>query len=203
MLRVGLTGGIGAGKSAVAKYFRDLGICVVDADVAARQVVANGQPALQAIADHFGTDILLPDGELNRRKLRDLIFQDAVEKKWLEVLLHPLIRHKIWLELEAAQSVYAILESPLLWETDQHLLVTKTILVDIAEALQIERASQRDGANPEQIAAIIKNQMPRQERQTRADFVIDNSGSPEHTLCQVRQVHNILLDLAKNPLKID
>ncbi len=185
---IGLTGGIGSGKSLVAARFADLGITVVNADTVAREVVAKGEPALDAIRAHFGEDIVLPNGELDRRKLRGIIFNDLAQKKWLENLLHPIIRLRIIDQLHAAISPYAILESPLLLETDQHLLVEKIIVVDVDEATQIARASARDGSDVEQIKRIVATQMPRAEKLKKADFVIDNSGSAEASFLQVGEL---------------
>lgn len=185
---IGLTGGIGSGKSLVAARFAELGITVVNADTVAREVVAKGEPALEKIRDHFGEEILLPTGELDRRQLRGIIFADPEQKKWLENLLHPIIRVRMVEQLQAAASPYAILESPLLLETDQHLLVEKIIVVDVDEATQIARASTRDGADVEQIKKIIASQMPRAEKLQKADFVIDNGGSVEATYRQVEGI---------------
>ena len=185
---IGLTGGIGSGKSFVAARFAELGIRVVNADAVAREVVAKGEPALARIREHFGEDIVLPTGELDRRALRGIIFADPAQKKWLENLLHPIIRLRIVDQLQAATSPYAILESPLLLETDQHLLVEKIIVVDVDEATQIARASARDGSDVEQIKSIIASQMPRAEKLKKADFVIDNSGSREATERQVAEI---------------
>ena len=185
---IGLTGGIGSGKSLVAARFAELGITVVNADTVAREVVAKGEPALDAIRAHFGEDIVLPNGELDRRKLRGIIFNDPAQKKWLEALLHPIIRLRIVDQLHAAISPYAILESPLLLETDQHLLVEKIIVVDVDETTQIVRASARDGSDATQIKNIIASQMPRSEKLQKADFVIDNSGSKAATFLQVESL---------------
>jgi dephospho-CoA kinase len=185
---IGLTGGIGSGKSLVAARFAELSVTVVNADTVAREVVAKGEPALDAIRTHFGEDIVLPNGELDRRKLRGIIFNDPAQKKWLENLLHPLIRLRIVDQLHAAISPYAILESPLLLETDQHLLVEKIIVVDVNEATQIARASLRDGSDIAQIKNIIASQMPRVEKLKKADFVIDNSGSKDATFLQVEEI---------------
>lgn len=190
---IGLTGGIGSGKSLVAARFAELGVAVVNADTVAREVVAKGEPALDAIRAHFGEDIVLPGGELDRRKLRGIIFADPAEKKWLESLLHPIIRLRIIDQLRAAPSRYAILESPLLLETDQHLLVEKIIVVDVDEATQVTRAIARDGSDVAQIKSIIGSQMPRSEKLKKADFVIDNGGSKEATFKQVDELHGRLI----------
>ena len=138
-LIVGLTGGIGSGKSTVAKAFIALGIQVVDADYASRALVEPGMPALKAIVAHFGTKLMLPDGCLNRSALRQIIFSDKMQKSWLESLLHPLIQDWIrsQLKLALASSPYVILESPLLFEAEQHLLVSEVLLVDVP--VDIER----------------------------------------------------------------
>lgn len=186
---VGLTGGIGSGKSAVARCFEQLGIVVVDADIAARKVVEPGTPALAAITEHFGADMLLSDGQLDRAALRQRIFSDGAAKTWLEQLLHPLISTWIWQQLEAASSPYAVLESPLLLETTQHQRVNRVLVVDVPEAVQIARATARDSNSEDQIRAIMANQMPRAERLARADDVIDNSGSLEQLQQQVAILH--------------
>lgn len=193
---VGLTGGIGSGKSAVAALFREYGIKVVDADIAARRVVEPGAPALQAIADHFGEAILLDDGTLDRAALRQIVFDTEAERLWLEQLLHPAIGQWIADELASAESPYAILESPLLLETTQHEMTDCALVVDVEEQTQIDRASARDGNTPEQIKAIINAQMSRELRLTRADDVIDNNASLEALLEPVQALHQKYLQLA-------
>ena len=176
-LIVGLTGGIGSGKSTVAKAFMELGIKVVDADYASRAVVEPGMPALRAIKMHFGAELILPNGNLDRPALRQIIFCDHAQKVWLETLLHPLIRDWILNQLQLALtcSPYVILESPLLFEAGQHLLVTEVLLVDVPIELQLERAMARDSNTEEQIQSIINAQMSRQDRLGKADSVFDNS----------------------------
>jgi dephospho-CoA kinase len=194
-LIIGLTGGIGSGKSTVAEAFRQLGIETVDADQASRAVVEPGMPALAAISAQFGSQIIQADGGLDRAALRQIIFTDPAQKLWLESLLHPLIRDWIIEQLKAATSAYVILESPLLFETDQHQLVHKTVLVDLPEALQIERACARDGNQADQIQRIIDAQMPREEKLSRADIVLDNSESLDTLAARVTAVHQTLLSL--------
>lgn len=198
MIIIGLTGGIGSGKSAVADEFRKLGIKVVDADIAARKVVEKGSPALEKIAQYFGDDILLDDGALNRAALRKRVFNNNEQRQWLEQLLHPLINQWITNELASATSAYAILESPLLFESSQHTLVNRTLLVDVPESVQIERASTRDNNSIAQIKAIMDVQMPRLERKKRADDCIDNSGSIETLTPQVSVLHARYLELARS-----
>ena len=194
-LIIGLTGGIGSGKSTVAEAFRQLGIETVDADQASRAVVEPGMPALAAISAQFGSQIIQADGGLDRAALRQIIFTDPAQKLWLESLLHPLIRDWIIEHLKAATSAYVILESPLLFETDQHQLVHKTVLVDLPEALQIERACARDGNQADQIQRIIDAQMPREEKLSRADIVLDNSAPLDTLAARVTAVHQTLLSL--------
>ena len=194
-LIVGLTGGIGSGKSTVAEAFRQLGINTVDADQASRAVVEPGMPALAAIAEQFGEQIIQTDGRLDRAALRQIIFADPDQKLWLESLLHPLIRDWIVQQLSAATSPYVILESPLLFETDQHLLVHRTVLVDLPVALQIERACARDGNQADQIQRIIDAQMPREEKLSRADIVLDNGLSLDSLATRVAAIHQTLLSL--------
>jgi dephospho-CoA kinase len=195
-LVVGLTGGIGSGKSEVARRFQSLGIEVVDADEMARVVVETGQPALAQIARHFGRDILTPGGELNRPRLREIIFSNPDEKQWLETLLHPLINREIRARLAAAARPYAILASPLLLETQQHRLVDRILVVDTSEAEQLTRASRRDSNSREQIEAIMASQTPRPERLARAHDVLDNSGDLNQLDAQVAILHQQYLQLA-------
>ena len=179
----------------MAEAFRQLGIETVDADQASRAVVEPGMPALAAISAQFGSQIIQADGSLDRAALRQIIFTDPAQKLWLESLLHPLIRDWIIEQLKAATSPYVILESPLLFETDQHQLVHKTVLVDLPEALQIERACARDGNQADQIQRIIDAQMPREEKLSRADIVLDNSESLDTLAARVTAVHQTLLSL--------
>ena len=192
------TGLSGSGKSTIAKQFAALGIVSVDADQASRAVVEPGMPALAAIEAHFGATIITPDGELNRPTLREIIFSDPAQKTWLETLLHPLIRDWIMAQLQAADSDYVILESPLLFETDQHKLVDTVLLVDVPVALQLERASTRDGSNKEQIQLIVDAQMPRQEKRDRADFEFDNAQPLDSLAARVLALHREFLLMAKN-----
>ena len=186
---VGLTGGIGSGKSAVARCFERLGITVINADIASRKVVEPGMPALAAIAERFGDTILLPDGQLDRAALRQRIFTDPAAKTWLEQLLHPLIRIWIQDQLAAAPGPYVVLESPLLLETSQHQRMSRVLVVDVPEAVQIARATARDANSEEQIRAIMASQMPRAERLARADDVVDNSGSLGQLQQQIDVLH--------------
>lgn len=193
---VGLTGGIGSGKSAVAERFRQLGITVVDADVCARIVVEVGKPALQAIAEHFGGEILQADGALNRAALRQKVFADEAERKWLEALLHPLIFEELWTQLQSAQSPYAILESPLLIEAGQHAICQRTLVVDAPEALQLARAMSRDNNSAEQVKAIMATQATREQRLAKADDVVTNDSDLAHLHQQIDALHQRYLLVA-------
>lgn len=194
---LGLTGGIGSGKSVASDYFTTLGILVVDADVCARTVVAPGKPALEKIAAHFGTDVLLDDGTLNRRLLRERIFSNPAEKSWLEGLLHPLIREEIVGGLHQSHSPYAILVSPLLMETDQRQLVQRVLLIDVPENLQVERAVKRDQASAESIRAIMATQKSRASRLALADDIVVNDQDIDALKAQLAPLHEHYLLLAE------
>ena len=196
MFILGLTGGIGSGKSAASAYFRDQGIVVVDADIVAREVVEPGQPALIAIKERYGSEALLDDGTLNRAWLRAKVFAEPNERKWLESQTHPRIRDSIIAQLKAATSPYAILESPLLFESGQSELVARILVIDVPEEIQVERACSRDGNEEEQIRRIIAAQMPRSERLQRADDAVDNSGDLEALYNQLAPLHQSYLQLA-------
>jgi dephospho-CoA kinase len=197
-LIIGLTGGIGSGKSTVAEQFAALGIVSVDADQASRAVVEPGMPALDYIEEHFGPELITADGQLNRPALREIIFADPSEKAWLEALLHPLIRDWIMVQLQAATSDYVILESPLLFETDQHQLVDAVLLVDVPVELQLERASARDGSDKSGIQRIIDAQMPRQTKRDRADFEFDNAQPMATIAPRVLALHQQFLTMAQS-----
>lgn len=173
-LIIGLTGGIGSGKSTVSSFFSELHVQIVDADIVARQVVSKGQPALQKIAQHFGSEILI-DGELNRALLREIIFQDNSQREWLNALLHPLIRTTIVNALAKAKGKYVLLEAPLLFENGLDVLTDYNLVIDLEPELQLKRASARDGVSLESIKAIIGKQIDRQQRLQKADFVITNN----------------------------
>lgn len=192
---LGLTGGIGSGKSAAAQCFVELGVHLVDADNAARWVVEPGRPALAQIAEHFGASVLQGDGALNRSALRELIFKDPQQRVWLESLLHPLIREEIRQYLARAESAYAILVSPLLLETSQHQMVQRVLVIDVPESVQIERTVLRDKTNEEQVRAILKAQASREERLSRADDVIVNDRDPAWLKSEVERLHHFYLTL--------
>ncbi|MEN4983497.1 dephospho-CoA kinase [Acinetobacter modestus] len=186
---LGITGGIGSGKSAATQWFESQGIVVVDADIVAREVVELGQPALKEIQLSFGDWVLLEDGNLNRRALREHIFQFPEARETLEKITHPAIRQSIIQQLQQAESPYVILVSPLLFETNQHELVHHTLLIDANEQTQLQRASQRDGQNEEQIRKIIAVQMPRTQKQLLANDIVMNDGLLEHLHQQLKPLH--------------
>jgi dephospho-CoA kinase len=192
---LGLTGGIGSGKSAVAEEFGRLGVHWVDADHAARWVVEPGRPALGLIAERFGETVLAADGGLDRAVLRDLIFRDPDQRKWLEQLLHPLIRQEVAEHLARASSPYAIMVSPLLVESGQYRQVDRVLVVDVPEALQLERAVRRDQSSETQIRAILKAQASREERLRHADDVLINDRDLAWLKSEVERLHNFYLTL--------
>lgn len=197
MYVVGLTGGIGSGKTAVSDRLAAKGITIVDADVVARQVVEPGTQALQQIQRRFGDDILLTDGSLDRAKLRSVVFADAEQKTWLENLLHPQIGAEVWRQLEAAAGPYVLFVSPLLIEAGQHAICQRIVVVDVPEEVQLARTVARDDNAEEQVRAIMASQSPRQQRLDAATDVIENAGSLEDLDSKVDELHGKLLRLAR------
>ena len=198
---VGLTGGIGSGKSTIAELFAELGVPVIDADLVARQVVEKGSPLLAEIAAHFGPEILLEDGALNRAALREKIFANETQKHWLNQLLHPAIRHEMLRQLAAQQAPYCIFMVPLLIENNLTALCQRILVIDVLEHTQVERACQRDNNQVEQIKRIMQSQVSRQERLKYADDVINNNEDLIASLPQIKQkvldLHHLYLQLAE------
>ncbi len=192
---LGLTGGIGSGKTAVADRFASLGVHVVDADQAARWVVEPGRPALQQIVERFGEEVLLQGGELDRTGLRQKVFADPAERQWLEKLLHPLIRAEVARHLALAESPYAIMVSPLLVESGQYRQVGRVLVVDVPELLQIARTTARDQASEEQVRAILNAQAQREERLKHADDVLVNDRDLSWLAAEVERLHRFYLTL--------
>jgi dephospho-CoA kinase len=195
---VGLTGGIGSGKSTAAKYFEKLGAKVINADVVARDSVSSGSQALLKIRQHFGEKIVDKKGKLDRSKLREIIFDNTSEKLWLENLLHPIIREKIILDINNASESYVLLESPLLFETNQYKLVNVVLLIDVPEELQVIRASQRDKSTSNEIKKIIKTQMPRSEKIKLSTYIADNTKSEDDLRNQVEYYHKKFSELGRS-----
>ena len=186
---IGLTGGIGSGKTAVSDTFKSLGIDIVDADVASRRVVEKGQPALDAIQAHVGDNVLDSGNNLDRAKLREIIFNNSEERVWLEKLLHPKIAEHIKDQLESSESPYCILVSPLLLETEQKSYCSFVLVVDVPEESQIARTAKRDGVSEEQVKNIISAQIDRKKRLEQADEIIINDGSIEDLKEKVMVLH--------------
>ncbi|MGI2191934.1 dephospho-CoA kinase [Shewanella baltica] len=193
---VGLTGGIGSGKTTVANLFAAEGITLVDADIVAREVVAPGSKGLEAIVTHFGAEILTPEGELDRAKLRQRIFSHPEERECLNQLLHPMIRQEMLAQVEKATSAYVIMVVPLLFENGLDRLVNRTLVVDISPELQINRTVKRDNVDASQVNNIISSQCSRSEKLARADDIIDNQGEISTLKREVLALHQRYLQLS-------
>ncbi len=197
---VGLTGGIGSGKSTVAAEFVRLGIQQVDADIVARQVVEPGTAALEAIVQQFGEALRNSDGQLDRSRLRQIVFNDETAKNWLNQLLHPLIRQEMLRQLADATSPYVLLVAPLLLENKLDQLVDTVLVVDVSEQTQINRTSVRDGSSESLVQSIMAAQCSREERLARANQVISNEGSSDTLPAKVAELHRIFLRMAEEKL---
>ena len=193
MFVVGITGGIGSGKSAVTDHLETLRITVVDADKVARVVVEPGTPGLAAIAEHFGEDILLADGRLDRAALRKIVFDNPDERKVLEGITHPRIRDEISRQLSEANSPYVVLSSPLLLESGQNTFANYVVVVDVPEEVQLTRTMARDDNTEALVKQIMAAQLDRKTRLSRADTSIMNDGSLEALYERVKKLHEDLL----------
>ena len=198
MLKIGLTGGIASGKSALATLFSSFGIPVINLDAISRDLVEPGEPALRDIVEHFGDHVLSSDGTLDRRQLRELIYGSPSEREWLEALLHPLIRARQNELINAASSPYVMIEIPLLVEKQLQHSVDKVLLVDTPRALQLERAMKRDNASMDDIERILDIQASREERLAIADDVVVNDGGLAELQDQAEQLHHTYIALAAN-----
>ena len=197
MLIIGLTGGIGSGKTTVAQLFSDLGVPVIDTDDIARRLTLPGQPLLASIQNQFGEAVFNADGTLNRATLAKRIFDDNNARQQLEDILHPAIWQEADKQLQALDSAYCLLVVPLLLETNQASRVDRVLVVDTTEDLQVSRTRQRDQRSEKDIAAIIKSQVDRQTRLSAADDIIDNSDNTQVPLtAQVNSLHKKYLKLA-------
>lgn len=196
MYVVGLTGGIGSGKSSVGDIFSTFGVPVLDADQVSRDITQPDSLALTEIRQRFGDQSIKTAGELDRAYLRQIIFDDPQAKTELEQILHPKIRQAMWQWAEQQTTPYCILAIPLLIETGQHQRVNRVLVVDAPETLQIERVRRRDNNSIESARTIIQSQIPRQERLDIADDTIDNSGTLEHLTQQVTKLHQKYLKLS-------
>ena len=198
MFIVGLTGGIGSGKSAATKKFLSLDINIVDADDASRTVVQKGRSALAQIEEHFGKDILTNEGTLDRSKLRKIILSDLKKESWLESLLHPKIGEQINKELAESSSPYTVFVAPLLMETNSHLKCSRILVVDVPMEIQIERTILRDKVSEDHVKRIIAVQMDRKERLKKADDVLLNTGTIQELQEQVVKFHKKYLKMSKS-----
>ena len=199
MLKIGLTGGIGCGKTTVAKIFEQLKIPVIDADAIARQLVAIGQPALVQIQQEFGPGIFNPDGSLNRKKLSELVFSDPKHKQKLESILHPLVYETIQAELNQLNQLnkpYCIISIPLIFETNMTQFVDRILVVDCSVETQIERVQKRDNMTIERIQSIINSQVSRTFRKSHANDLIDNSETNDRLAEEVKKLHNLYLSIS-------
>lgn len=198
---VALTGGIGSGKTTVANAFASLGVPLVDADIIARLVVEPYSLGLNALHQHFGDCILLPNGSLNRVKLRQIIFENNEEKTWVNNLLHPLIQQETQKQIQQIKAPYFIWVVPLLIENKLTHLASRVLVVDVTQEEQIERTMKRDGVSREQVLNILKAQAQRQERLAVADDIIENHDNSQNMIEKVKQLHQHYLELAQQALQ--
>jgi dephospho-CoA kinase len=196
LLRVGVTGGIGSGKTALTDWLSEQGIVIVDADRVAREVVQPGTPALKAIIDAFGEQYLTQDGNLDRAAMRQLVFGDEEKRLLLESITHPQIREALLDQLQRADSAYVVLSSPLLLESGQSEMVDVSVVVDVPEEMQIQRTMARDANDKALVEKIMAAQMRRQERLQLADIVVDNSGDLSALHDRAALLHETLLNRA-------
>ncbi|MGR4019418.1 dephospho-CoA kinase [Vibrio harveyi] len=199
---IGLTGGIASGKTTVANLFKQqFKIDIVDADIVAREVVEPGTPGLNAIIEHFGTDIVRDDQTLDRAKLREKIFSNPEEKAWMNGLLHPMIREKMIEDLEQVTSDYALLVVPLLVENKLDSLCDRVLVVDVEPQTQISRTVKRDNVSEEQAKAILASQASREQRLALADDVVKNNPDDPDLLLQITDLHEKYLAMCKKNLR--
>jgi dephospho-CoA kinase len=199
-LVIGLTGGIASGKTKVSDQFASFGIDIIDADIIARDVVAKDTPGFMAIVEQFGEDIITSNFDLDRQKLRRIVFSDSAKKEWLNALLHPLIRQQMEFKTNHAKSPYCILSVPLLIENKLNKMVDRTLVVDIDETIQLKRAMARDQSEQAIIENIIASQASRSDRLAAADDVILNHGDLDWLNTQVKDLHQIYLNILNKTL---
>ncbi len=196
MLKIGLTGGIGCGKSTVARFFTQFNVPVIDADELAHQVVEIGQPALKLIEQQFGSVSLCADGSLNRESLRDLVFSDPSQKQKLEAIIHPLVYQMIREQVALLNVPYCLISIPLLFETHQTDFVDRVLVIDCPVELQIKRVVERDHLTVERVQSIIDSQVSRAIRTAQADDIIDNTKTDTELAMQIEKLHNLYLSLS-------
>lgn len=199
MLRVGLTGGIGSGKSTAAALFAGHGVPVIDADEIAHQLVTPGQPAYEQVIKTFGRGIVATNGRLDRDRLRRIVFADPEQRKRLEAILHPLVRREIQRETRRLQAPYCIIVIPLLIEANQRDLVDRVLVIDCDERLQLQRVAGRSQLTEDEIRKIVGAQLSRNERLRHADDVILNNTDLGELRANVEALHQRYLTLARSP----
>ena len=198
MLKIGLTGGIGCGKTTVSNLFQQFNVPIIDADEISRHLVKSGTPALKKIETVFGSEILLGNGELNRVYLKKCIFDDSTAKQKLEAILHPLIFQEISNQLNAISADYCIVAIPLLFETHAEFLFDRILVIDCDEKTQIERVQIRDNLSLTEIRAILAAQVSSEFRQKHAHDIVDNSKNNDQLAEQVKKLHNFYISLSQN-----
>ncbi len=191
-MRIGLTGGIATGKSTVSRLLEARGVRIVDADVIARDVMNPGQPLLAAVAARFGSEFLLPDGGLDRRRMAAHIFERPEERQALNAIVHPAIRAEIRRQVDACEAAdpeaIVAADIPLLYESGLEELYEKIVVVYVPRPVQLTRLMQRDGLSPEEAEGRLNAQLDIEDKKRRADYVIDNAGTPEDTELQVERL---------------
>ncbi len=195
MLRIGLTGGIGSGKSTVAGLFQRLGATIIDADVIAHSITEPGKYAFESVVEHFGKGIVKADGTLDRLALRHIIFKNSDERKWLENSLHPVIREAMKEQINKADSPYCVLVIPLLAESNKIDFLDRVCVIDVPEALQIQRVTGRDNLTEDDVKAIMASQASNEKRLSIADDVIHNDGDLNSLKTQVAELNQRYLKL--------
>ena len=189
VLKIGLSGGIGSGKSTACEIFSELGIPVIDADIIAHDLVRPGKPAFEEITKIFGKDIISSDGTLDRKKIRNQIFANETDRKKLENILHPAIYREIAHQTESLNSGYCIISIPLLLETGASGIVDRVLIIDVSREFQLSRASVRDSSSKSDIEAIIVSQISREDRLAAADDILDNEGDIDHLRMKICDLH--------------
>ena len=197
MLKVGLTGGVGSGKSVISELFAQLGVCIIDADVISHQLAKPGEPGYQAVIEHFKDEnMLLVNGTLNRLKLRDIIFNSPLERKWVESTLHPMIREVMKAQLADCDRPYCMLVIPLLTEASNKIeFIDRVLVVDTPVELQIKRVCERNNTSEETAKKMIAAQNTREQRLAKADDVIVNDGDIEQLRPEVIRLNELYLGL--------
>ncbi len=197
MFRVGLTGGIASGKTTISRLFEELGITVIDTDTISHELMKPGQPAYQQSIEHFGQVIVNDDSTINRRLLREKVFNQPDEKKWLEEMIHPLIWEEAEKAISSAKSEYVILVVPLMFETGFQHMLDHVIAIDCPASVQKSRLMQRDNIDPDLAGKMIATQMSNKERISRADSVIHNTDDEDRS-AEIQHLYRHLKRMADN-----